>query len=115
MPTPVPAVEYAARIGRAVEAPLEVTLFHVGDSAFMPMARLPDIPKITWRVVHKPGEVVDTILEAARKRKSDLIMMTTAGQDGFLDAFRGTVTEQVLRCAPCPLLAIPMHWRVRNR
>jgi nucleotide-binding universal stress UspA family protein len=30
-----------------------------------------------------------------------------AGRDGFLDALRGSTTEQVLRRAPCPVLAIP--------
>jgi len=32
--------------------------------------------------------------------------MPTAGHQGFLDALRGSTTEQVLRKAPCPVLAI---------
>jgi len=34
-------------------------------------------------------------------------VMSTAGHEGFLDALRGSVTEQVLRHSPCPLLAVP--------
>jgi nucleotide-binding universal stress UspA family protein len=33
--------------------------------------------------------------------------MATAGRDGFLDALRGSTTEQVVREAPCPVLALP--------
>jgi nucleotide-binding universal stress UspA family protein len=114
MPTAAPAVEYAARIGKALGEPLEVTLFHVGDQAFKPVAELPDIPGLTWHLKHKPGEVVETLLEEIRAREPDLIMMTTAGQEGFLDVLRGTVTEQILRRTLCPLLAIPMQWRRRD-
>jgi nucleotide-binding universal stress UspA family protein len=33
--------------------------------------------------------------------------MPTAGRHGFLDALRGSTTEQVLHRAPCALLALP--------
>jgi hypothetical protein len=33
--------------------------------------------------------------------------MSTDGRNGFLDAFRGTHSERVLRRTPCPLLGIP--------
>jgi nucleotide-binding universal stress UspA family protein len=33
--------------------------------------------------------------------------MTTTGRDGILDRLRGTMTEQVVRAANCPVLAIP--------
>ena len=50
------------------------------------------------------GPVVETILHEARR--ADMIAMPTAGHQGFLDALRGSTTEQVLRKAPCPVLAI---------
>jgi nucleotide-binding universal stress UspA family protein len=52
------------------------------------------------------GPVVETILQTARERQADMIAMPTAGHQGFLDALRGSTTEQVLRQAPCPVLAI---------
>ena len=52
------------------------------------------------------GPVVDTILRVARDHQAHMIAMPTAGREGFLDALRGSTTEQVLRQAPCPLLAI---------
>ncbi|HEX2928596.1 MAG TPA: universal stress protein [Candidatus Binatia bacterium] len=33
--------------------------------------------------------------------------MATEGRHGFVDAVRGSVTEQVVRGAPCPVLAVP--------
>jgi nucleotide-binding universal stress UspA family protein len=52
------------------------------------------------------GPVVETILRVARDHPVHMIAMPTAGHDGFLDMLRGSTTEQVLRQAPCPLLAI---------
>jgi nucleotide-binding universal stress UspA family protein len=51
--------------------------------------------------------VVDSIIQVANQHNVDLIVMATAGRDGILDALRGSVTEQVLRKSPCPLLAAP--------
>jgi nucleotide-binding universal stress UspA family protein len=54
------------------------------------------------------GEVVKTILAVAEESKADLIVMTTKGHNGFLDALRGSTTERVLRHARCPVLAVPL-------
>ena len=55
----------------------------------------------------REGDVIETILDTARSTKADLIVMTTDGRNGFLDALRGSHSERILRRAPCPLLAIP--------
>ena len=33
--------------------------------------------------------------------------MATEGRHGVVDALRGSVTERVVRDAPCPVLAVP--------
>jgi len=43
----------------------------------------------------------------AHATEADLIVMATEGRNGFLDALRGSHSEQVLRQCACPLLAIP--------
>ena len=53
------------------------------------------------------GDVVDQILNTSEDHDADLIVMPTQGRDGFLDALRGSTTEQVLRAARCPVLAVP--------
>jgi nucleotide-binding universal stress UspA family protein len=50
---------------------------------------------------------VEVILTEAEESDADLIAMATQGRDGFLDGFRGSTTEQVLRGARSPVLAIP--------
>ena len=52
------------------------------------------------------GSVVDSILGAAQHRQDQLIVMPTVGHHGFIDALRGSTTEQVLRHAFSPVLAI---------
>ena len=56
---------------------------------------------------YESGDVVDAILRIAEKNHAELIVMTTTGRDGILDRLRGTMTEQVVRGANCPVLAIP--------
>ena len=106
-PGPLPAVACTARLAGTLAAPVEIILLHIGDSLQLPASLLPGIAGCTWRQEHRRGDVVDTLLATAREYQVDLIAMTTAGAEGVLDALRGSVTQQLLRQAPCPLLAIP--------
>ncbi len=56
-------------------------------------------------VVHD-GAAPDCILSFAQERKTDLIVMGTHGRRGFDRLVLGSVTNRVLRRAPCPVLAI---------
>jgi nucleotide-binding universal stress UspA family protein len=62
-----------------------------------------------WNRNSRRGEVIETILDSARRTSADLIVMTTDGRNGFLDALRGSHSERILRRTPCALLAIPAH------
>lgn len=46
------------------------------------------------------------IVEFAKARRSDLIVMGTHGRRGFERALLGSVVERVLRHAPCPVLSV---------
>ena len=80
---------------------------HVGESNRMPAMDLPTDPGWSWNKVLKQGDVVAEIIKEANRLPANLIVMVTKGRNGFLDALRGSVTEQVLRQAPCPVLAVP--------
>ena len=56
----------------------------------------------------KVGEPADVILQTAAELRTDVIIMTTDGPDGFLDALRGTTSERVLRKARCPVANLPV-------
>jgi nucleotide-binding universal stress UspA family protein len=61
-------------------------------------------------VVHE-GVAADSILSFAQARKTDLIVLGTHGRRGFDRLVLGSVTDRVIRTAPCPVLAIskPPH------
>ena len=46
-------------------------------------------------------------ISTAEDIAADVIIMVTEGRNGFLDALRGSTTEQVLRGAKCPVMAVP--------
>ena len=56
----------------------------------------------------KVGQPANIILQTAAELRANLIIMTTDGPDGFLDALRGTTSEQVLRKARCPVANLPV-------
>jgi len=79
-----------------------IELMHVGETE-PKIRRAADGSNVP--VTRQAGDVVSVILQAAEQ--ADLIAMPTAGHHGFLDAMHGSVTERVLRHAPCPVLAVP--------
>jgi nucleotide-binding universal stress UspA family protein len=107
-PAAQPAVQAAARMVTRLECATGVfTLVHVGEQADMPQVQLPDVPGWRWNTTVRPGDVVDVISETASTVSAGLIVLTTEGRNGFLDALRGSYSERILQKAPCPLLAIP--------
>jgi len=82
-------------------------LLYVGERGKAPAVDLPDEFGWTTEKHYENGDVVDAILRVAEKNHAELIVMTTSGRDGILDRLRGTMTEQVVRAANCPVLSIP--------
>jgi len=107
-PLPQAAVEAATRVAQTLGCTdVSFTLLHVGEGDVMPECGVRWERGWAWQQVVEPGEVVGRILQTAAARGVDLIVMATNGHSGFLDALRGSTTEQVLREAHCPLLATP--------
>lgn len=107
-PPPAAALTYAGRAADLLgEAPVEIDLLHVGEPGGMPELKPPETPGVKWKTIHREGDVVDEVVGAAEEHAANLVVMATRGRHGILDAVRGSVTEQVLRRSPCPLLAIP--------
>lgn len=57
----------------------------------------------------RAGTPATTIIEEAVATTADLIVMGTHGRRGFRRLLIGSVTETVLREAPCPVLTVPPH------
>lgn len=82
-----------------------ITFLHVGEHLAPVKAPGFNGWRTDFRV--KQGPLVETILKTAQELHAGLIVMATEGRHGFLDALRGSTTEQVLRRAECPVLAVP--------
>jgi nucleotide-binding universal stress UspA family protein len=107
-PRPELAIEAAARLVRRLGCPSGTfTILHVGEKGAMPSLQCPELAGWAWRKVTQSGDVIQGIVDAAAKNSADLIVMTTDGRNGFLDALRGSHSERVLREVSVPLLTVP--------
>ena len=64
--------------------------------------------RIDGRVMRQTisGDLLRTILETAREGPYDLIVIGTHGYIGRLHSLLGSVAEEVVRNAPCPVLTV---------
>jgi universal stress protein A len=68
------------------------------------MAELLPVMKVQTKV--EIGLPYKNIVERARNDGADLIVMSTHGRTGFSHILLGSVTEKVVRTAPCPVVSI---------
>jgi nucleotide-binding universal stress UspA family protein/CheY-like chemotaxis protein len=103
-----PAVDAVIRMIRALKLTSgTVTLLHVGAQADAPSLKISDQEGWAWEQTAIEGEPAEVILQTADKVSADLIVMTTEGRNGFLDALRGSTSERVLRRSHCPVASLP--------
>jgi nucleotide-binding universal stress UspA family protein len=104
-PDPREAVIRAIRAATALsDEAVEMIILHVNGTV-LPQFDRPQTSACVWQELRREGDVVSTILDVAKT--VDLIVMATAGRHGFVEAMSGSVTERVVRGAPCPVLAVP--------
>lgn len=110
IPNAQPAIQAAVRIAHQLNCPTgRFTILHVTSGTAMPEVNCPELPGWEWTKLSQEGDIIEVILQTARATEADLIIMSTEGHNGFLDALRGSHSEQVLRQCACPLLTIPAH------
>jgi nucleotide-binding universal stress UspA family protein len=107
-PNPQEAVIRAVRTAEALgDETVEVVTLHV-DGGDSPRFERPSSQTCTWKEMRGEGDVATAVLNAAQE-EVDLIIMATEGRRGIVDALRGSVTDRVVRRAPCPVLAVPVR------
>jgi nucleotide-binding universal stress UspA family protein len=111
----------------------EVMAVHVSPPSLPPMAAFPEVPAVVTMTpairqrlqaeldrfvsparekgtcvatVVEDGAIVTAIVRQAELWEADLIVMGTHGVSGFERWILGSVTEKVLRKAPCPVLTV---------
>lgn len=87
---------------------VELDFVHVGSDDDFPEVHPSVPPGVVWWRESRSGSVVEEILKAAEEHGSDLIVMATRGHDSLADVLAGSHTEQTVREARCPVLAIPI-------
>ena len=63
-------------------------------------------PDVTLRTEVISGDEASVIVETAAAENVDLIVMSTHGYSGLTRWMLGSITEKVLRAAPCPVLVV---------
>lgn len=100
-PSPgVAAASLSDLMGEETVSPHYVHVAETAQSFDTVQAAMPGVERLE-------GDVVPAILAAAARIDADMIVMPTAGHQGFMDALRGSTTQRVLHEASCPVLALP--------
>ena len=120
-------VRYALELSRGWGA--EVSVYHIADGAELASYKafsLQDLiekhkkslsqfltdhfaellPLVEVREKVEVGEPAASILAEAEKAGSDLIVMSTHGRTGLAHLLMGSVTEEVVRNAVCPVFSV---------
>jgi len=63
-------------------------------------------PKLRVHSILAQGVPFEQILRAARRLRCDLIVIATHGRTGLAHVVMGSVAENVVRRAPCPVLTV---------
>ncbi|HRN95847.1 MAG TPA: universal stress protein [Candidatus Levybacteria bacterium] len=71
------------------------------------------VQKITVRVEEGPAQ--DVIRDIAKLEQCDLIVMATHGRSGLKRVLIGSVADDTVRHAQCPVLVIPSHKKKSRR
>jgi nucleotide-binding universal stress UspA family protein len=98
--TPLGVVEGAAMLPPSYWQELETGLEQIMEES---LKRLYDVG-LQGETVIVHGVPFQTIIDTAKDKGSDLIIMGTHGRTGLPHALMGSVAEKVVRLAPCPVL-----------
>ena len=98
----------AVTVGPPIMAPIEQFM----ASAQASLERLIKDSKFAGLTIHtevRPGAPFEEIVQFATDKDIDLIVMGTHGRGWLAHVLLGSVTEKVVRKAPCPVLTVRHH------
>jgi nucleotide-binding universal stress UspA family protein len=82
--------------------PVETTFKHMKTKLLA--LKAPENVQVDYQL--EEGAPAEEILQVARESKCDLIVMGTHGRRGLGRLLMGSVAEQVMRKAPCPVVTV---------
>jgi universal stress protein A len=103
---PVTMPDFAGAFPLAIENDTMLATF---KDKLQRLARKAAGPELVEEVLVRQGRAHHEITEAARTLKADIVVISTHGYSGIAHAVLGSVTERVVRHAPCPVLVVREH------
>ena len=97
-----------------VAPPVVPTVKQLTDAVYVAFDRLIEENHLTGLAIHREvreGSPFVEIIRFASEENMDLIVLSTHGHTGLAHVLLGSVTEKVVRKAPCPILTVrdPEH------
>jgi nucleotide-binding universal stress UspA family protein len=99
---PLASGVWSTEVSTAEIAGLQATLVRDAEQRLREL--VPDQGTVSTEV--RTGHAAAQILEVARERNNDLIVMGTHGRTGLAHLLMGSIAERVVRLAPCPVLTM---------
>lgn len=87
-------------------AGLVKSLEEASDTELARLAAAEVPPGVTARALTRSGSPAQQIIEAARDKAADLIILSTHGRTGLKHVLLGSIAESAVRRAPCPVLVV---------
>ena len=91
---------------KALSIPDLMTKHRQALAAFMQENFADLLPLVEVREKVELGNAETSIVEEAEREGVDLIVMSTHGRTGLSHLLMGSVTEKVVRLAPCPVFSV---------
>jgi nucleotide-binding universal stress UspA family protein len=85
----------------------------IAERKMRDLVRSLDFGAVKFEMAFTDGSPVIDICAFAKDHDVDLIITSTHGFTGFAHVLIGSIAEQVVRHAPCSVLVVPSHPRVR--
>ena len=107
-PDPQLAIDALVRFTRFWDGTVgTIEALHVGDTPMQSSLFIPDLEGTALKSSAREGVPEQVIPAVAADNRADLVVMVYAGPDRLAEKLTGSTTEQVIRTAPCPVLALP--------
>lgn len=103
---PLAAGMWSAEVYSTELAGLQINLVRDAEEQLRRGIRTLDRPGVTITSDVRTGRPAPTIVEFARERGIDLIVIGSHGRTGVAHLLVGSVAEHVVRTAPCPVLVV---------
>jgi nucleotide-binding universal stress UspA family protein len=103
---PLPAMYAAPDVSGAVWIPLQRKTRAAAQRQLRRLEKQVKGPNLHTHTVLTEGVPFLQIVRAAKRLRCDLIVLATHGRTGLIHAIMGSVAENVIRRAPCPVLTV---------